>query len=75
MTKVLNPVIGRFAGRTHFAMAAQLTHTGRRSGKTYVTPVSARPCGDHMWVALTFGTGSDPATAPVWNCRLLLSGI
>ena len=59
MTKVLNPVSGRVAGRTHFALAAQLTHTGRRSGKTYVTPVSARPCGDHMWVALTFGTGSD----------------
>ena len=26
-------------------------------------------------ITKTFGTGSDPATAPVWNCRLLLSGI
>jgi protein SCO1 len=26
-------------------------------------------------ITKTFGTGSDPATAPVWDCRLLLSGI
>ena len=26
-------------------------------------------------ITKTFGTGSDPATAPVWKCRLLLSGI
>ena len=26
-------------------------------------------------ITKTFGTGSDPATAPVWNCRLLLSGL
>lgn len=32
MTKVLNPLVGRLAGRRHFPMAAQLRHAGRRSG-------------------------------------------
>src|SRR5579864_4989317 len=59
MTKVLNPLIRRLAGRKHFNQAARLTHLGRRSGRAYVTPVSARPGGGHFWVALTFGTGSD----------------
>jgi len=26
-------------------------------------------------ITRTFRTGADPATAPVWNCRLLLSGV
>jgi protein SCO1 len=26
-------------------------------------------------ITRTFGTGSNPATAPVWNCRLLLQGV
>jgi hypothetical protein len=38
MTKVLNPLIVRFAGRRRFPMAAQIQHVGGRSGKAYVTP-------------------------------------
>lgn len=30
MTKMLNPLIGRLAGRRHFRMAAQIRHVGRR---------------------------------------------
>jgi len=33
------------------------------------------PASTGSLITKTFGTGSDPATAPVWNCRLLLSGI
>jgi len=55
MTKVLNPVIVRFAGRRHFAIAAQIQHVGRRSGKVYVTPASAHVHGDVILIALTFG--------------------
>jgi deazaflavin-dependent oxidoreductase (nitroreductase family) len=63
MTKKLNRVMVRFAGRRHFTMAAQIKHIGRRSGKVYVTPVSARLVGDVAVLPLTFGNQSDWA----WN--------
>jgi deazaflavin-dependent oxidoreductase (nitroreductase family) len=59
MTKMLNPLIVKLAGRRHFGMAAQIRHVGRRSGRTYITPVSARPSGDMIAIALTFGNRSD----------------
>ena len=59
MTKVLNPLIVKLAGRRHFHMAAQIRHVGRRSGRTYITPVSARRSGDTVLIALTFGNQSD----------------
>ena len=59
MTRVLNPLIRKFAGRRHFKMAAKICHRGRRSGRGYVTPASARLSGDHFWVGLTFGANSD----------------
>ena len=68
MTKVLNPLIARYAGRPHFRMAAQLTHTGRRSGRTYVTPVGARRAGDAVLIPLTFGNQSD------WSRNVLAAG-
>jgi deazaflavin-dependent oxidoreductase (nitroreductase family) len=59
MTKMLNPLIVKLAGRRHFRMAAQIRHVGRRSGRTYTTPVSARRNGDMIVIALTFGSQSD----------------
>jgi len=59
MTRVLNPLIARLAGRRHFPMAAQIRHTGRRSGRSYVTSVGARVSGDVAVVPLTFGNQSD----------------
>ena len=59
VTKALNPVIVTLAGKRHFAMAAQIRHRGRRSGKAYLTPVTARMAGDTIWIALTFGNQSD----------------
>ena len=59
MTKMLNPLIVKLAGRRHFHMAAQIRHIGRRSGRTYTTPVSARRSGDMILIALTFGSQSD----------------
>lgn len=59
MTKVLNPLIVKLAGRRHFHMAAQIEHVGRRSGKVYVTPATAHMYGDRMVIALTFGNQSD----------------
>lgn len=59
MTKVLNPLIERLAGRRHFNMAAKVYHRGRLSGREYVTPATARLSGPHFWVSLTFGRDSD----------------
>src|SRR4249919_961436 len=59
MTKLLNPLIVKLAGRRHFHLAAQIQHVGRRSGRTYTTPVSARRTGDVVVIALTFGNQSD----------------
>jgi deazaflavin-dependent oxidoreductase (nitroreductase family) len=59
MTKLLNPLIRKLAGRRHFRMAALVRHVGRRSGRPYLTPVSARRAGDVILIALTFGNGSD----------------
>jgi deazaflavin-dependent oxidoreductase (nitroreductase family) len=59
MTKALNPIVLQLAGRRHFRMAAQIRHVGRRSGRPYTTPVSARRTGDLVMIALTFGNQSD----------------
>ena len=59
MTKMLNPLIVKLAGGRHFGMAAQIRHVGRRSGRAYTTPVSARRSGDMVAIALTFGNQSD----------------
>ncbi len=59
MTKMLNPFIRKFAGRPHFRMAAQIRHVGRRSGRTYPTPASARLSGEVILIPLTFGNQSD----------------
>lgn len=77
MTKVLNPLIVRLAGRRHFHMAAQLTHTGRRSGRTYVTPVGARRAGDMVLIPLTFGNQSDWSrnVLAAGRCSLRLAGV
>jgi hypothetical protein len=68
MTTVLNPLIRRAAGRKHVAMAAQIHHRGRRSGRIYVTPASARPTPDGFLVPLTFGDRSD------WCRNVLAAG-
>jgi deazaflavin-dependent oxidoreductase (nitroreductase family) len=58
-------------------MAAQLTHTGRRSGRTYVTPVGARRAGDLVLIPLTFGNQSDWSrnVLAAGRCSLRLAGV
>ncbi len=58
LTKILNPLMVRLAGRRFFPMA-QIHHVGRRSGKAYVTPTSAHVRGDVLLIGLTFGNQSD----------------
>jgi len=59
MTKGLNPLMRKLAGRRHIRMAAQIRHAGRASGRAYVTSVGARVSGDVAMIPLTFGNQSD----------------
>ena len=59
LSKLLNPAVAKLAGRRFFAMVAAIHHVGRRSGKSYVTPVNARVNEDIALVPLTFGNQSD----------------
>ena len=59
LTRVLNPVMRKLAGRRHMRMAAEIRHVGRRSGRPYVTPAGARLTGDTFVIPLTFGNQSD----------------
>jgi deazaflavin-dependent oxidoreductase (nitroreductase family) len=68
MTKVFNPVVRKFAGRRRFMMAAQIHHVGRKSGRSYVTPATARRAGDLIVVPLSFGSKSD------WVRNVLAAG-
>jgi deazaflavin-dependent oxidoreductase (nitroreductase family) len=76
MTRMLNPLIRRFAGRRHFRMAAQIHHVGRRSGRPYMTPAGAHLHGDVILIPLTFGNQSDWArnVRAAGGCRVVLNG-
>jgi deazaflavin-dependent oxidoreductase (nitroreductase family) len=76
LTKVLNPLVGKLAGRKHFRMAAQIRHVGRRSGRHYMTPAGARLTGDVIVIPLTFGSRSDWAqnVRAAGGCSIRLNG-
>lgn len=76
MTTVLNPLITKLAGRRHFGMAAHIVHIGRRSGRRYTTPVSARRVDDTIMIPLTFGSRSDWSrnVRAAGGCSIRLNG-
>jgi deazaflavin-dependent oxidoreductase (nitroreductase family) len=47
------------AGSRHLPMLAVVHHRGRRSGRTYRTPVVARPTNNGFVISLTFGEQAD----------------
>ena len=55
----LNPLILSLAGSRHLPMFAVIYHRGRRSGRTYTTPLGARPTADGFVIPLTFGEQAD----------------
>ena len=55
---VLNPAMRRLAGTRHF-YASAVHHTGRRSGKHYVTPVVAFRVTDGFLIPLPYGSHTD----------------
>ena len=76
LTKVLNPLMRKLAGRRHVMMAAQIRHVGRRSGRPYVTPVGARLTGNTFVIPLTFGNSSDWSrnVRAAGGCEIRLDG-
>lgn len=59
MSKMLNPLMAKVAGRRHFGVVAQIHHIGRRSGARYLTTAGARVNGEVVLIPLTFGNQSD----------------
>jgi deazaflavin-dependent oxidoreductase (nitroreductase family) len=55
---LLNPVMLRLAGRKYW-YASAVRHTGRRSGKQYVTPVVADRVADGFAIPLPYGARVD----------------
>ena len=65
---VLNPAMLLLAGRKWW-YAGVIRHTGRRSGKTYATPVVVNPvAGDGFVIPLPYGTEVD------WLRNVLAAG-
>jgi deazaflavin-dependent oxidoreductase (nitroreductase family) len=64
---VTNKILIHIAGKKfgHFAI---LSHTGRRTGKLYQTPIIAEPVENGFVIALTYGKKVD------WLANVLASG-
>ncbi len=55
----LNPLMLSLAGGRRLPMFAVIYHRGRRSGRSYSTPLGARPTADGFVIPLTFGERAD----------------
>jgi deazaflavin-dependent oxidoreductase (nitroreductase family) len=55
--RISNPIQSRWAGR--LPPWAIIEHTGRKSGRTYRTPVLAATRGNHIYIAILYGEESD----------------
>lgn len=66
--RLLNPLMGTFAGRRGVTFFGVVNHRGRRSGRWYATPVAARMTADGFVVPMSFGPEAD------WVKNVLASG-
>ena len=64
---LLNPLMLRLAGSRYW-YASVVEHTGRRSGKTYSTPIVADRVDGEVLIPLPYGTGVD------WVRNVLAAG-
>ena len=55
VARLVNPLVMRVAGRRWMPVLGVLHHRGRRSGRTYATPLGMRPFGDGFVMPRTFG--------------------
>ena len=58
-TRLFNPLTLAHAGSRHLPLLAVVHHRGRRSGRSYATPLGARLTADGFVIPLTFGDRAD----------------
>ncbi len=58
-TRIFNPLVRRLAGSRALPFYAVVQHQGRRSGRSYATPVVAQPTADGFIIPLAFGERAD----------------
>jgi deazaflavin-dependent oxidoreductase (nitroreductase family) len=68
LIRASGPIMSPFAGRRFFPLWAILEHTGRKSGRSYATPVVARRVADGFIIPMAFGEKTD------WVRNVLASG-
>ena len=68
IAKPFGPIARRLAGTRVFPLWANIRHTGRTSGKAYVTPVVARPMPGGFIIPLPFGAATQ------WARNLFAAG-
>lgn len=68
LTRVFNPFVLGHAGSRRRLKYAVIHHQGRRSGRPYATPTSARPTPDGFVIPMAFGEGAD------WVRNVLAAG-
>ena len=55
VTRVVNPLVLRIAGRRHMPIVGIMHHRGRKTGRPYATPLGVRPAvGGGFVMPLTF---------------------
>ena len=59
VARVVNPLVLRIAGRRHMPVLGVVHHRGRKSGRSYATPLGVRPTpGGGFVMPLTFSQAS-----------------
>ena len=59
VARVINPLVLRIAGRRHMPVLGVVHHRGRKTGRTYATPLGVRPtAGGAFVIPLTFSGAS-----------------
>ena len=68
LTKVLNPALGKIAAWGWIPVWGVVVHTGRKSGRRFVTPIALAKTGDGFVIPLPWGPGTD------WCRNLVAAG-
>jgi deazaflavin-dependent oxidoreductase (nitroreductase family) len=58
-SRVVNPIVAQLAGRRFMPLYGLLKHRGRRSGRTFQTPVVVQRTADGFLVPMPWGEGTD----------------
>src|SRR5580700_10205371 len=69
VARLVNPLVLRIAGRRHMPIVGVVHHRGRKTGRSYATPLGVRPAaGGGFVIPLTFSEASQ------WYQNILAAG-